>query len=127
MTWTFELGRSLIFVDVSIWRAHAGFTYRFALDTGATRTVVRPEALGLAGYDLSVPSGRTIATTGSGVSAVDQHVIERIQALGIESRDLLVSASNLPPELDIDGLFGLDFFRDRRLAIDFRDGTIAVE
>ena len=52
--------------------------------------------------------------------------VSRIDALGCYAETLSIFAHTLPPSAGIDGVLGLDFFRRRRLIIDFTTGEIEV-
>ena len=64
---------------------------------------------------------------GNGVTFAAYIAVEHLSALGQERRDLAVLAHTLPPISSVDGVLGLDFFRDRRLLIDFRLGLVLVD
>ena len=94
---------------------------------GATSTILSSAILVAVGY-APAPSGERVRmTTGSGVEYVSLVSVERIAALGTEQLDFPVISHTLPPTASVDGLVGLDFFRDRRLTIDFRAGEIILE
>ena len=38
----------------------------------------------------------------------------------------LISSHTLPPSVGVDGLLGLDFFRDQLLRLDFKNGLISL-
>jgi hypothetical protein len=48
--------------------------------------------------------------------------VERLAALGQLRYEIDVLAADLPLSAGVDGLVGLDFFRDRKLCLDLRDG-----
>lgn len=100
---------------------------RFALDTGATSTIANTAVLVAVGYDPAVVAERVRVTTASGVEYAPRIPVMSLSALGVECRDFPILAHTLPPSTTVDGLFGLDFFRGRSLAIDFRKGRITVE
>jgi len=96
---------------------------QFALDTGATSTIVNVGMLVLVGYDPALETERVQITTGSGVEFVPRVTVSKIIALGQERTGFPLLAHTLPPSAAVDGLLGLDFFRNQRLIIDFRSGT----
>jgi hypothetical protein len=53
--------------------------------------------------------------------------LQRLTALGQERYDLRVLGQTLPPSSGVDGLPGLDFFRDLSLSLDFRAGQLRLE
>jgi hypothetical protein len=65
-------------------------------------------------------------TTGSTVETVPRLMINRLSALGQHAIGLRVLAHSLPAVAAVDGLLGLDFFRNLILAIDFRAGQITL-
>ncbi len=52
---------------------------------------------------------------------------ERIEARNIAYQDFEAGCLDLPPSARVDGVLGLDFFRDRRLLIDLRIGLVTVD
>ena len=62
----------------------------------------------------------------SGLARARAGELLRLNALGQSRRDFRVFVAPLPQVLNLDGLLGLDFFRDTRLNIDFRSNTVAV-
>ena len=50
----------------------------------------------------------------------------QLEALGLARRNLAVDFFRSPAEPDSAAPFGLDFFRDTRLNIDFRSNTVTV-
>jgi len=100
--------------------------FRFALDTGATRTVVNADAVARLGYDdTDMTPGATILT-GSGAAQARLVRLERLTSLGLTKVGPVVFVHRLPVQARIDGLLGLDFLRESRLTIDFRAGTIEL-
>jgi clan AA aspartic protease (TIGR02281 family) len=98
-----------------------------ALDTGASQSVIRSDALIHAGYDLArVTQFRTIVTA-SGVDRAAKLTVDRLTALDSSVTNMDVLAQNLPPRARVHGLLGLDFLRGRRLTIDFRAGMINLD
>ena len=81
----------------------------------------------LLGYDPALEVERVQVTTGSGVEFVPRVTISKIVALGQERAGFSLLAHTLPPSAAVDGLLGLDFFRDHRLVIDFKSGNIQID
>jgi hypothetical protein len=70
---------------------------------------------------------RTIeVTTGSGIERVLEITVIHFAALEQECTNFLVLAHDLPASAGIDGVLGLDFFREQNLNIDFRNGLITL-
>ena len=78
------------------------------------------------GYDPALSQARVQLTTGSGVEYAPRVTLSRIRGLDQERPDFPVLGHTLPPSAGVDGLIGLDFFRDRNLAVDFRTGQATV-
>jgi predicted aspartyl protease len=126
VSFTFDPQRGLIIVHAELWGPDGNGVLRFALDTGATSTVVNAGSLVAIGYDPGMISDRIQLTTGSGVEFAPRVVIQRMIALGHERLSFPVLGHTLPPSASIDGLLGLDFFRGLDLSIDFRAGRIRL-
>lgn len=99
---------------------------KLILDTGATNTTLRVALLQALGYDLSEPIDQIHLTAGFGSARVPRLMLNRLTALGRHAIGLRVVAHDLPPEAGVDGLLGLDFFRDLSITIDFRAGRITL-
>lgn len=99
---------------------------RLALDTGATWTVINVAMLVSIGYDPALAPDRLQVTTGSGVEYAPRIVLKKILSLGQERTDFPILGHTLSPSAGVDGLLGLDFFRERKLAVDFRKGRIKI-
>lgn len=107
---------------------YGGTDARLVLDTGTTESLISRNLALLLGYDLSLITSQTRLTTASDiVETVPRIPLRRIEVLGQERRDFPVLCHTLPPGANVDGLLGLDFFRDRRLTLDFNFGTITLE
>ena len=117
----------LIYVKATLVGPKKEFTLRLALDTGASLTTLNTFALVMAGYDPATSPHRVELTTGSGLEYVPYLRIGKITALGQTREDFPVIAHTLPPSATVDGLLGLDFFRDRQLTIDFRKGLLCLD
>ena len=100
---------------------------RLLLDTSALLTTVHPRVLQTAGYAFSQSSPRIRIATASAIESVPTIIIHAIDALSAQARPIRVLIHALPPSAGVDGLLGLNFFRGRRLTIDFRVGSIALE
>lgn len=53
--------------------------------------------------------------------------IAGIEALGQKRESFPVLCHTLPPSSSVEGVLGLDFFRDHRLTIDFPAGIVTLE
>lgn len=114
-------------MQLRLWGPAGEFDVRLALDTGAEGTIVPAETAILAGYDLNQVLNHPNMTTASGVVQVPRIQVDRVEALGLERRNFALVCHTLPPDADVQGLLGLDFFRGQKLTIDFRAGLVSVE
>lgn len=124
MTTNFIPNRTPIILNGMLTGPRRDITVKLALDTGASRTLIRPSFLTTAGFDLtSATRFRNIrAATGGARAPVVE--LRQLLVLGQVRANLEVAAHNLPPVVPYDGLLGLDFFRGLILTIDFARGTI---
>ncbi|MBO0697821.1 MAG: retropepsin-like domain-containing protein [Zavarzinella sp.] len=95
-----------------------------AVDTGATQTIISPTVLVAAGYDPAAwgPAVWIVGATGGAHGR--EVTIRQLSALNWRRDDVSVLAQQLPAGLRVDGLLGLDFFRDHILTIDFLHNEI---
>jgi predicted aspartyl protease len=119
-----KVGLVLVEVEVSGPAGTAGA--RLVLDTGATSTALNPQVLRSVGCDPDSATDFAQMTTGTTVQTVPRLMVNRLSALGRRFLGLRVLAHSLPAEAAVDGLLGLDFFRDLTLTIDFRAGQITL-
>jgi len=99
---------------------------KLVLDTGATRSLINLASLLSLGFDPDLASQRITMTTGSAVEVAPLLTVTRLSALGQHRFGFDVIAHALPESSAVDGLLGLDFFRDQILTIDFRAGQVTV-
>lgn len=126
MSLAFEPAAGLIFVAAEVFGPEGNAVLRFALDTGATDTLINAAPLIALGYDLGVVSERVQVTTGSGVEFAPRIVLKKLRSLGHERKRFPVICHTLPPSASIDGLLGLDFLRNHVLKIDFKKGRLTL-
>jgi len=127
MSLPFDPKEGLIVVPTRLRGPSGDTVVRLALDTGATGSVVSSDVVVLLGYDPATAPERVRMTTGSGVEFAPRVVIEKIEALGEEQQNFPVVCHTLPSSATVDGVLGLDFFRGRRLVLDFRMGLVTLE
>jgi hypothetical protein len=127
MTELFDPKRELIFVNARLTGPKGNLTLRLALDTGATKTLIRTASLLWLGYDPAQDLNRLPMTTGSGVEYVTTVILNELEVLGEKKKSFPVFSHTLPPSAGVDGLLGLDFFHDRTLTLNFREGKISLE
>ncbi len=122
----FNVRHGLIIVSTRLYGPLGEVVARLALDTGASATVVRNALLVTIGYDPDSLPKTVNFTTGSGVESAARVSVNKLEALGQERSEFSVIAHTLPPTAAIDGLLGLDFFRDHILTLDFQNGEITL-
>ncbi len=127
MSFRFNPNSGLIVVPVHMSGPISNGVVRLALDTGATFSVVSWDAMVTLGYDPAVINERIRMTTGSGIEFAPLIHVGKIQALEQERWNFPVLCHTLPPSATVEGVLGLDFFRNTRLVIDFKEGTIGIE
>jgi hypothetical protein len=98
-----------------------------AVDTGATFTTISTSKLLLVGYQPVTTDDSIPVTTGSSIIFLPVVRLESLISVGEVRADFPVLSHTLPPTAGVDGLLGLDFFRDRRLTLDFRQGRLTVD
>ncbi len=126
MKFSFDRQCGLIIVRARLTGPSGDTIGRLALDTGATTTLVNVAVLTCIGYDPAMETERFQVTTGSGIEFVPRVALEKLEALGQIEEAFSVYSHTLPASTGVDGILGLDFFRDRNLNIDFRVGSITV-
>ena len=127
MVLPFDLNRDLIIVPVRVVGPTGEQILRFAVDTGATSSVLDREFASRVGYHSLAPDQQTEITTASGVEPVVRFIIDRFEALGHQRYSFPILCYVLPSRVDFDGLLGLDFFQGHKLTLDFRIGRITLD
>lgn len=126
MKYPFRASHGLIEVRASIVGPHGSQMVTLAVDTGASSTLLDRTLLEKLGYSLG-SSEQTTFTTGNRTETASRVSVETIEALGRTAVRLSVIAYTLPPSTFLDGVLGLDFFRETRLVVDFRAGELWLE
>jgi len=127
MTLPFDPRSGLIIIPTRVSGPTRDTIVRLALDTGATGTAVSLDIMVLLGYDPAAAPDRRQVTTGSGIMFVPRLIVDKIAALGQERHQFPILCHTLPPTATVDGVLGLDFFRTRKLLIDFQLGVVTLE
>ncbi|MEZ4888121.1 MAG: retropepsin-like aspartic protease [Chitinophagales bacterium] len=102
----------------------------FALDTGASHTVIDLTALLLAGYVPDKKSNIIEVETGGGVVKVQRVVLPSFGAFGIQKENFEITTYDFMKEglmSEYHGVLGLYFFQNTLLHIDFINSEIWVE
>ena len=126
-TYYFELKTPDSFIDVSCRLKDENF--RFALDTGASHTVIDLAALIVAGYDLQ-DSIRTVQLeTGNG--SVEGYIfkVSEFTALGVTRHNMEICSYDFFGNnvfAEIHGVLGLDFFINKKFCIDMAKFELTI-
>jgi predicted aspartyl protease len=126
MSVPFSPGAPTLIVPVTVIGPGEGYTFRCALDTGSTRTVLPTRAMRRLGFDLTRPVGRARLRAATGVAVAPLVRVPAITAVDRVRPDFTVAVHELPLGVEADGLLGLDFLRGLVLTIDFARGRIAL-
>jgi hypothetical protein len=126
VTFPFNPARGLIHLEAEVVGPAKNVLVRLALDTGATGTLIGMGPLRMAGYDPTTVGQPVQATTVSGVITTYRLPVQSFTALGQTRNNFLIAARDLPPSASVDGVLGLDFFRDQILTLDFLNGQITL-
>lgn len=118
---------TLVVVPATLGGSSGTVLAKLALDTGASRTVIRRRLLAHIGCEPAKGADSVRVTTGSGIETMPRVTIPQVEALGATRYDLLVLCHDLPQTTPVDGVLGLDFFRETRLCIDFRLGEVSID
>ena len=121
----FEPRLKSIFVPGVLHGPGAELAVRLAVDTGATRTIIRASALRYVGYDLTQSVGRVEMTSATGEAAAPLIAVRPLVALG-SARSLPVVAHELPDGFQGHGLLGRDYFAGLILTVDFSRSTVRL-
>lgn len=124
-TFRFDPKSPILLVSAEIFGPKGSHFVRMLLDTGASYTMLHPDALIKIGCEPISLHKRKI-TTASGIEWVSFVNIPEICALGQAVKDVEISAHDLPPSLPAEGLLGLNFLRNFDLQINFREGKIEL-
>ena len=123
---TFDIKSSLVVVPVTVKVKGAIKKYDFAVDTGASITLVSEKAIRDMGYVQANSIGTTHTVTASKTETVHEYSLDNFMALGLIRRNFKVISRALPIGLGIDGLLGLNFFKHKELTIDFKRAEIKI-
>ena len=98
----------------------------FLLDTGAWRTSIDVDLTDELGYGAHMGNRHT-RTVGAGAPIHGYSMnLQRIEIMGTLLEGFEVVCDGFDPEVEIDGLIGMDFLRDRVLTIDAIEGRVTL-
>jgi len=87
---------------------------------------MNPEVLESLGYKQTGIIDNISITTGSRIEKANLFKVSSVKALGLTRRNLKIISHQLPITTYVDGLLGLDFFRNKKLIIDFAQGEVEL-
>ena len=123
----FDSSANLIFVDVEIEGLRGKrILLPVVLDTGATLSIIPPDAALDLGYDPVKSKARKRIFTGSGVELCPLVTVRSITALGMTVKNLDVLCHDLPEGSCVDGLLGLNFLKHYDFAVKYSEGIIEL-
>jgi hypothetical protein len=126
MSVPFDRSRPSVRVRGYVEGPDAGEYVWFAVDTAATRTILRPDLLRHLGCDFFRPLGFVGMTSATGTARAPIVAARTVTSLGRTRTDFGIVAHDLPNDFDGHGLLGLDFFRGLVLTIDFANGLVGL-
>jgi hypothetical protein len=101
----------------------------FALDTGASHTVIDLTQLLIAGFEVKNAVGTVEMETAKGVLEAYLFRLPSLTVLGITRKNVEICSYDFFSNhifTDFDGVLGLDFLEDKKICIDFRESCITV-
>lgn len=119
------IDHNLVLVPVTLHHGQQTAEVLLALDTGAAITVINSTVAARLGIRLDrAPSGR-FQVVGGGTIKASAVRLNRISAGPHSRKDMIVGVINQQgPAMPFDGLLGMDFLRDLRYHIDFKNRQI---
>ena len=123
----FSPDEPVIVLDVTIKGPKGKRKIPSALDTGATFTIIPWEVANVLGYKPYYHKERTGVITASGTEYAPVITLQSLMCLGMKVEELGVIVHDLPPTSYVDGLLGLNFLRNFKVCLDFREGILSIE
>jgi predicted aspartyl protease len=103
--------------------------YTFAIDTGASHTVIDLTPLLMSGYQMKDVLRIVELETGKGIIEAYIFKLKSFSTLGIERQNIEVCSYDFLANQvlsEFDGVLGLDFFQREKICIDFTDSEITI-
>lgn len=96
------------------------------VDTGASYSSLNSVVLAEIGVEIAATQAVIVSATS--VAQVNTAYVNRLAALGVEDENMRIVVLDFPEgTVRIDGILGVDFFSNKKLAIDFKKHTIEVK
>ena len=120
-----EFRQGLLFCEAEIHsKKKKSFLIHLAVDTGATVTIISPDAARFIGINPAFSKRVREVTTGSGSVMCPLITIPYFICLGQTIKNLEVFCHTLPEESPVEGLLGLNFLKNFDIRINFRKGYL---
>ena len=116
----------LVIVPVSIKLDTVVFDFNFAIDTGASISLIDINILHALGFQKEHAIRAIQTMTASRQETAYEFELPNIKAIGLIRRNFKVISRSLPSGLGIDGLLGLNFFRNKELTINFKSSEVQL-
>lgn len=100
---------------------------KMTLDTGATYTMIPWKIARVLGLGPEISERRVDITTASGVESVPLVSLNSMMLFDKRVRKIDVVIHDLPPRSYVDGLVGLNFLKNFRVCLDFREGILEID
>ena len=97
-----------------------------ALDTGASTTSIPIYVASALGYSISNPTSIKEVVTGSGIEETPVIEVKALTAIGQTIENIEVICLDLPPEIHVEGVLGLNFLLNFDVNISFSKGIIQL-
>jgi predicted aspartyl protease len=101
----------------------------FAIDTGATHTIIDISQLLILGYEFENSAGEEFISTASGIETSRRFILKKIEFEGIRIENFEIRSLDLISNgcgFYFDGLLGLDFFRNSNICFNFKQNSISI-
>ena len=106
------------------------YRLRLALDTAASHTTIDSNILFMLEYELKNAIGEVEVETSNGIIIVEEYNLGKLSSINIEKTDFVVQVYDFLAHgvtSDYDGVLGLDFFKNRKICIDFEKSILSVK
>lgn len=122
----FDTNLRIIRVVAGVFGPSGNLLIRLAIDTGATRTLIRDGVLHDIGCDPTAAIRIEPVLTPAGVIDLPVVRLDRLSALGTIRSGFEVACGTMPANAPIDGFLGLDFLRRNQIVISFEHGFVEL-
>lgn len=122
-------GQNLLAVQATIGSREGGdfLRVRLLVDTGSSFTILPVQVLQNLGYDTGNPLRRQELVTGQGRIYASVINVSWFNCVGQLIEDFEIVAHNLPPNIRINGLIGMDFLTRFQAVISVGDAEIRFQ